>query len=207
MDTSNIFPTKGNLLSTKKSLSLARMGYELMDRKRNILIREMMGLIDKANSLRESIDDIFQKAYQSLQRANITLGQSDSLAETVPIEEGLSITYRSVMGVELPAIHLKCADQPQMWYDFGSSNAAFDQAFVSFHEVKRLCATLAEIENCVYRLAVAIKKTQSRANALENIIIPRLEFTAKFISDALEEKDREEFSRLKVIKRVKNKKD
>lgn len=64
---------------------------------------------------------------------------------------------------------------------------------------------LAEIENSVYRLADAIKKTQKRANALKNIMIPRFEETIKFITDALDEKDREEFSRLKVIKRTKSK--
>lgn len=76
-------------------------------------------------------------------------------------------------------------------------------AVVNFHRVKCLTVTLAEIENSVYRLSVAIKKTQKRANALKNIIIPRFEETQKFISDALEEKEREEFSRLKVIKRTK----
>ena len=63
-----------------------------------------------------------------------------------------------------------------------------------------LTADLAEVENSVYRLADAIKKTQKRANALKNIMIPRFEENVKFVSDALEEKDREEFSRLKVIK-------
>ena len=60
-------------------------------------------------------------------------------------------------------------------------------------------------ENSVYRLADSIKKTQKRANALKNIMIPRFEETVKFISDALDEKDREEFSRLKVIKKKKQK--
>jgi V/A-type H+-transporting ATPase subunit D len=59
---------------------------------------------------------------------------------------------------------------------------------------------LAELENSVYRLAVAIRKTQSRANALKNIIIPGMADTVRYITDALEEKEREEFSRLKVIK-------
>lgn len=59
------------------------------------------------------------------------------------------------------------------------------------------------MENSIYRLSVAIKKTQRRANALQNIIIPRNEHIVKFITDSLEEKDREEFSRMKVIKAAK----
>ena len=68
---------------------------------------------------------------------------------------------------------------------------------------KIISVVLAEVENSVYRLANEIKKTQRRANALKNIIIPQFEQTVKFISDALEEKEREEFSRLKVIKKTK----
>ena len=44
----NTFPTKGNLILAKNSLALASQGYELMDKKRNILIREMMNLINQA---------------------------------------------------------------------------------------------------------------------------------------------------------------
>lgn len=204
MENTNVSPTKGNLLASKKSLSLAQMGYELMDRKRNILVREMMTLIDKANILRGKIDETYDSAYNALQRANITLGVCDSIAHSAPVENGLSITVRSVMGVELPGVQLDCDEFPEMCYDFGSSNSTFDEAFISFHNVKHMLADLAEIENSVYRLAVAIRKTQSRANALKNIIIPNLDDTVRFITDALEEKEREEFSRLKVIKKAKS---
>ena len=78
-----------------------------------------------------------------------------------------------------------------------------DEAYRRFLDVKKLTADLSEIENSVYRLADAISKTQKRANALKNIVIPRFEASVKFITDALEEKDREEFSRLKVIKKKK----
>ena len=69
-----------------------------------------------------------------------------------------------------------------------------------FDKVKHLTAELAQVENSVYRLAGAIKKTQKRANALHNIMIPQFESTIKFINEALEEKEREDFSRLKAIK-------
>lgn len=204
MDASNISPTKGNLLATKKSLGLAQMGYELMDRKRNILVREMMMLIDKANALRGKIDETYSTAYAALQRANITLGVCDLIADSAPLEDGLSIQVRSVMGVELPTVTLETSS-PEICYDLSGSNGTFDEAFICFHNVKLMLANLAEIENSVYRLAVAIRKTQSRANALKNIIIPNFSETVTFITDALEEKEREEFSRMKVMKKNKAK--
>ena len=195
-----VIPTKGNLLNIKKSLNLAKLGYSLLDRKRNILIREMMTLIDDAKAIRGEIENTYQEAYLALQNANITLGVCENAAKAVPVETGVHVTYRSVMGVEIP--HVSLHPQPiKVYYGFEATNAALDNAFVLFQRVKKLTATLAEIENSVYRLANAIKKTQKRANALKNIIIPRFEIDSKFITDALEEKEREDFSRLKIIKK------
>ena len=197
-----VVPTKGNLLATKKSLELSRTGFELLDRKRNILIREMMALIDRANAIQGKIDQTYEDAYAALQRANITLGICGELSQTVPLDDGLTVAYRSVMGVEIPMVSLTPREIP-IPFGLNTTNIMLDDAYSKFNEVKRLTAELAEVENSVYRLADAIKKTQKRANALKNIMIPRFEETVKFITDALEEKEREEFSRLKVIKKQK----
>lgn len=78
-----------------------------MDRKRNILIREMMMLMDKAKSLRDSIEDTYKEAYAALQGANITLGVIENIARSIPVENGISVSYRSVMGVDIPKLTLK----------------------------------------------------------------------------------------------------
>ena len=198
-----VFPTKGNLLNIKKSLSLANLGYELMDRKRNILIREMMSLIDTAKKVRDEIEDTYKRAYDALQRANISMGISENVAYSVPVERSIEITYRSVMGVEIPHITMEATETEGVFYGLYVSNSQLDIAYICFNRCKEMTVVLAEMENSIYRLAVAIKKTQRRANALKNIIIPNFESTAAFISNALEEKEREEFSRLKVIRHTK----
>ena len=194
-----VTPTKGSLMAIQKSLSLSTLGFELLDRKRNILIREMMLLIDKVKSLRGEISSTYREAYEALQEANVTLGMVQETAMAVPVDDGVTITYRSVMGVEIPNVRL-AESEIRMCYGLDRTNSRLDYAYVCFQKAKRVTALLAEVENSVYRLANAIRKTQRRANALENIVIPRYEETAKFITDALEEKEREEFSRLKVIK-------
>lgn len=198
-------PTKGYLLAAKKSLALSKNGFELLDRKRNILIREMMGLMGRASNIQNKIDDTYAQAYQALQMANITLGICSELSKTVPLDNSLNVAYRSVMGVEIPMISIGEPSDMLVPYGLNSTNIMMDRAFLKFNEVKQLTAELAEVENSVYRLADAIKKTQKRANALKNIMIPRFEETVKFITDSLEEKEREEFSRLKIIKRQKEK--
>lgn len=196
-----IIPTKSNLLAVQRSLSLARLGYDLMDRKRNILVREMMTLLDRANDLQSRIDDTFQSAYIHLQIANITLGFSEQVARSVPIDDGVELQFRSVMGVELPTVNYKDSRLEGVPYGFVSTNTTLDMAYRSFDRAKTLCRELAEVENSIYLLAVATKKAQKRANSLKNIVIPRLENTVDMIRNDLEEKEREEFTRLKVIKR------
>lgn len=198
-----IAPTKGNLINTKKSLQLSKVGFELLDKKRNILIREMMMLIDRANEIQSKIDEAFSNAYYALQNANITLGFCDEISMSMPIDNSLKLDYRSVMGVEIPILSIDKTMKNELHYAMASSNSSLDEAQMQFLNVKILTVELAEIENSVYRLADAIKKTQKRANALKNIMIPKFENDVKFITDALDEKEREEFSRLKVIKRQK----
>ena len=202
----NSAPTKGNLINAKKSLELSTLGYELLDKKRNILIREMMSLIDKAKSIQGKIDKAYDDAYLALETANITLGFCDEISRSVPEEESLTLSYRSVMGVEIPIVAIMEKNGLDLDYGLYTTNSNLDLARQRFEEVKYLTAQLAEIENSVYRLAVAISTTQRRANALKNIMIPRFTDTVKYITDALDEKDREEFSRLKVIKRQKREK-
>ena len=194
-----VVPTKGNLIQTKKTLALAKTGFELMDRKRNILLREIMRLVDRAKTIQGEIDGCYRSAYLALQRANIIHGLCREIADAVPVEEGLTLTARSVMGVELPTVRLE--KRPLERVDgLADTSCTVDEAYIQFDRVKHLTAELAEVETSVYRLAAAVGKTQKRANALRNIIIPRLTATSKQITDSLEEKEREEFSRLKRIK-------
>jgi V/A-type H+-transporting ATPase subunit D len=196
-----ILPTKGNLMAAKRSRELARTGYELMDRKRNILIREMMALMDTAKEVQSEIDTVFSDAYAALRNANVRNGICGRIAESVDVDNSLEIQYRSVMGVELPHIAGQ-SPPPRPEYGFSAVSSALDDAYIKFHRVKELIRRQAEVETSIYRLAEAIRKTQKRANALQNIVIPGYDGVIHIITEALEEKEREEFSRLKVIKRI-----
>lgn len=203
MDT-GIAPTKGNLIKAKNTLTLSKQGYELLDKKRNILTMEMMSMIDKAEIVQSKIDSTFREAYYALQAANITLGISnvEQLGFTIPPDESMSIRFRSIMGVEIPMVDFDKSD-PEPRYGFSRTSSALDEAYEKFNEVKALTVELAEVENAIYRLAVNIMKSKKRTNALKNIVIPKYNDSVKYIQDYLEEKEREEFSRLKIIKKKK----
>ena len=127
------------------------------------------------------------------------------LAYTVPIENSITIQTRSIMGTEIP--HVKYVpDAGKPTYSFSTTHESIDKAREAFRKVKDLTVKLSMVENAAYRLASNIKKTQKRANALQNITIPMYSALVYTITNALEEKEREEFTRLKVIKRMKMKK-
>jgi V/A-type H+/Na+-transporting ATPase subunit D len=203
----NTFPTKGNLMLAKSSLALANQGFELMDKKRNILIKELMGLISEATTIQAEIDITFTNAYQALQKANIELGihNVEELSKTVPEETSVQIKLRSIMGTEIPLVEFDDSDYSTPTYSFHGTRLSLDEAFSHFNKVKKLTLHLSMIENSAYRLATSIKKTQKRANALQNITIPFYKTLRKDIQNALEEKEREEFTRLKVIKKMQSK--
>jgi len=200
----NTFPTKGNLIISKNSLALAKQGYELMDKKRNILIRELMELISKAESIQSKIDNTYTEAYKALQKANIEMGinEVNAFAYAIPIEDSIKIKTRSIMGTEIPLVEYDNERKDTPDYAFYSTRESLDAAKHGFEKVKELTIELSMVENSAYRLAHNIKKTQKRANALQNITIPAYQELTTTISNALEEKEREEFTRLKVIKRM-----
>lgn len=203
----NIAPTKSNLMSAKNSLEFSKKGFQLLDQKRNVLLRELMSFLKRAKNIQSRINSTFTEAYEALKIANLTMGIAgvEDIASSIPESCDFQILFKSVMGVEVPTVkYEECELIPA--FSLYRTNTAMDVAFRKFYEVRNLVMELSEVENSVYKLAVEIKKTQKRANALENIQIPKYLATVKYIQEALEEKDREDFFRLKVVKKKRIKK-
>lgn len=196
-----IAPTKSNLIKAKASLDLSKKGFELLDKKRNVLIKEMMNLVDRAKNIQTNIYTTIQEAYESLQSVNITMGINhvEEIARSIPKDEEFEILLKSVMGVDIPTIkYNKMKITPS--YGFHNTNSALDEAIARFKEVRYMIYELAEIDNSIFKLAKEIQKTQKRTNALQHIQIPKYKEQVKYIQEALEEKEREDFFRLKRIK-------
>lgn len=199
----NVAYTKTNLIATKATLDLSLKGFELLDKKRNVLIMTMMGFIDKAEEVQNKVSVVFREAYEALGTANITMGITnvEQISESVPEVEDLHVRNKSIMGVEIPEVIHDEEQKAELYYSFYHTNTALDVAFKKFQEVKALLFELSEIEDSVYKLAMEVKRTQKRANALQNIQIPKYKDMVKAITDVLEEKEREDFFRLKVVKK------
>lgn len=197
-------PTKGNLMNIEKTLKLSRSGHSLMDRKRLILMNEIISLVEKAKKVQDDLTEAYENAYNqiALARDSVGLFNLEKIAEGIEVDNKVNIKIRSIMGSEIPEIEYKEQKNQQPPYTLTETSIEVDRARLAFEEVKKLQIKLAEIENTAYRLANNIQKTQKRVNALENVTIPQLESAQKDINNELEEKEREEFTRMKAVKRV-----
>ena len=204
MSSENVSPTRINLIQTKKTLNLAESGREVLERKRDILLRELRNSIYEAESTREELLKVLEKAYERLRDANMAKGSETvvSVALGSSTEAQYLIDYKSIMGVTVSSVKFQGEPDVKPDYGFANTSVELDKAFKQFYKVLSLIADLARTEGTTFQIANDVRRTQRRVNALNYVLIPRYRETAKRIELVLEEKDREEFVRTKIIKRV-----
>lgn len=199
-----VTPTRANLIKSKSKLAFASKGYNLLDKKRTVLIQEIIKLLEKAEEIEEKIEKTFDEAYKALRECSIGLGMNNVIdySLAIPEEDEFQLRKRSIMGVDIPELvldeNVKESIPP---LGFISSNPALDVALQKFQEVKFLSYQLAEVENSAFKLSQEIKKASKSANALSKIQIPQLNDTIHYIEDSIEEKEREENFRIKKVKK------
>lgn len=206
MASTDVTPTRMELIKTKERIKLAAKGHKLLKQKRDALILEFFKILKKAKDLRGQLAEKMGKGYRSL-----------ALAETYhPIQEltkvsldlrkdiDIDIEVRNVMGVKIPNISTEMESKHFLeipTYSVAATSAKIDAAVEDFSEVLEMVIKLAETETAMKRLIIEIEKTKRRVNALEYVLIPRLEDQQKMISFQLEEMERDSFVSLKTIKR------
>lgn len=197
----HIAPTRSNLLRTRESLELAREGYDILDRKREVLSTELVHVAHDAEELEAQLHELLASAYEALKLAKMTMGREHlewaALAVNKTIE--VRIRPRSVMGVLIPTIETE-GEAPETPYGLGDTTVALDEAASRFLEVLSRVPSLSETVTTAWRLARELQKTQRRVNALQHIFIPDYEATVAYIESVLEEREREETFRLKRLK-------
>jgi len=203
---SSVKATRFELLMLKRRVALARRGHDLLVEKRDALLMHFLRYIRDIGPLRERLNKELESAYRNFMVAQIILGSSrlEEASYTTSDRFNVSEKTRNIIGVTIPLLELSAQERPEKgwWYNFPETTAAADDAIKTFQKVLEMVVELAEIETAVKRLAEAVTMTKRRVNALENVIIPRFEHNIRFIQLHLEERAREEFFRLKMIKKL-----
>lgn len=198
-----VLPTKIELIKTRRSLSTARRVYRVLDDKREVLLKKLDEMIQKAGTAREEIWQPISDAYFALYDSYLKLGPlrlEGVAANTPPVVEA-DVIVKRIVDVDVPALKLT-EKNVNMTYGFADTSVSVDKASRLIRKALVSIFKAAEFENAIFRLASELEKTQRLINALEYLIIPRYESSIRYIQATLEEREREEFVRLKHVKRV-----
>ncbi len=197
----NVAPTKTNLLSLGQELKFAKLGYELLDQKRNILIIELLNLVDQASDHEDKVNKALSEAYRTLEEAVLHMGKLKvtQVASAVNIESQVKISQRKVMGVGLPVVDTSFEDYPPYYSPMGTS-FWIDSSLDDFKSVLQIMGKLAELKISIMRLAREVKKLSGKLMLLKKIAIPELQETVKYIENRLEENERDMIILLKMVK-------
>ncbi|MHB8088874.1 MAG: V-type ATP synthase subunit D [Anaerolineaceae bacterium] len=197
----NVAPTRSNLIRIRKELQFSKEGYEILNRKREVLTTELIQMAHKAEELQKEVWSLLAEAYEAMERAQLNMGRERvewaALAANKTVE--VQLKFRGIMGVSIPVIESKGAPA-EMLYSLGDTNASLDEASSGFAKVTKLIPELSMVMTTVWRLATELRKTQRRVNALQYIFIPEYEETVSFIVSSLEEREREDTFMLKMLK-------
>lgn len=204
MSARKISPTRINLIRTKKTLQQSKSGLDLLERKRDVLIRELRHFAYDAKKLRDEVIIALSNAYQNLIESKIIMGSEtvDNISLAFSLKENFILDHQSIMGVTVPIVKLQTDRDSKPEYGFADTSVLLDKTFNKFSNILEKIAQLAELEGSIYRIADDVKKTQKRVNALKHVFIPLYSELVKRIELVLEEKEREEFIRMKTAKRM-----
>ncbi|RBQ24079.1 V-type ATP synthase subunit D [Candidatus Methanobinarius endosymbioticus] len=199
-----INPTRMELLKLKDREKLAVKGHSLLKEKRDALIKEFFDILDKVKGSREKVEETLKSAFEDLTAAQVIMGDLAVQKSALSVKESVEvdINSRSIMGVVVPVMDSKMDEKTLIdrGYSFADTSVRLDEAAKKFEDALALIIELGEIEKTIYLLTAEIESTKRRVNALEHIMIPKIKSTVKSIEMRLQEMERENFVRLKMIK-------
>lgn len=188
-------------MKLSEDLQFAKLGHELLDQKRSILVVELLTLVDQAVDYQSRVQDALKEAHESLVDAIMHMGRLKvaNLGGAINIDYSIEVGSRKVMGVALPKVETTFTDHSPYFSSEGTSFIS-ELSVGKYRDALQLMGRLAELKVSIMRLAREVKKTIRKVNALEKIVIPDDEETIRFMRDRIEEAERESFILLKVVK-------
>ncbi|MEM0128912.1 MAG: V-type ATP synthase subunit D [Thermoplasmata archaeon] len=202
MAVENVRPTRLVLLNTRRRIALAKRGLNLLKLKRSALIAEFFALSKEAMRLRGDLARRVAQGYESIRFAEMMEGPTrlENISLLLPQLAAISVTTKNVMGVKTPRVE-RGQYTPVPATALLTLPTSVHEAVHRFQEIYQVVLTIAEKENALRRLLLEIERTKRRASAIENVLIPRLQETVRYIKFRFDEMERDSFSMLKTVKR------
>ena len=204
MSTSDVKPTRMELIETKRKIKLSKSGYKLLKMKRDGLIMEFFELLPKVKDLRSQLSELYSDAMEKLAIAVAADGKTalESAANCLNKAPEVELSSKNIMGVVVPSVEVTAVEKSleDRGYGLIGTSIRVDEAVHAFEKLSEMIILAAEGETTMKKLLDEVESTKRRVNALEFKVIPNLEEIAKYISFRLEELERESIFGLKRIK-------
>jgi len=198
-----VHPTRMELLALRKRRDIAERGRDLLREKLDALMMEFFENVRLISAQRERTHALLQQAYTLFMEAQMVHGLTRLEQFSVGVEDRFDIDprTRNVIGVTLPSLRMEVPPLRTAPYNMLATSAKLDEATTRMAEALKAVAELASAEAATRKLAQAIASTKRRVNSLDYVILPRVHHSIRYIQMHLEEREREDFFRLKRIKR------
>jgi V/A-type H+-transporting ATPase subunit D len=185
---------------------MSQKGLKLLKLKRSALILEFFNMSKKVADLRSGLQEKLAKGYDGIHSSEMFDGPLRLEYESmrIPHIRDLSLKSKNVMGVRIPEVTTSGGGGEVGQEYLLEVPASINQAIKSFQDVHRMVLDVAEKETALRKLLLEIEKTKRRSNAIENVLIPRLQANARYIKFRFDEMERENFTKLKTVKRKLN---
>jgi V-type H+-transporting ATPase subunit D len=201
-DKINVFPSRGALKLMKDRLKGAQKGHSLLKRKADALQMRFRLILKKIIETKVLMGDVMKEASFSLAEAKFATGDFNQTVLQSVTKAQIKVRSRkdNVAGVSLPVFE-SYQDGSDTYELAGLARGGQQLAKLkkNFQKAITLLVELASLQTSFVTLDEAIKITNRRVNAIEHVIIPRIEKTLSYITSELDEMEREEFYRLKKI--------
>ncbi|MEN6321391.1 MAG: V-type ATP synthase subunit D [Syntrophaceae bacterium] len=194
-------PTKSSLRKLKEDLAFAYEGYDLLNQKREILALEIVRKIGEIRRIETDFQQVLNALYAAYRNAAVDMG-SDVITIQSCYETRsyfLHIDFTRLMGLRLPNIHINLKN-PNPVVTLPQTTATYDETKEQSRKTILIVAEYATMTKSIIMLSRELKKVQRRVNALEKIFIPQHEESKKYITDRIEEMEREEVFVKKLIR-------
>jgi len=195
-------PTKIELIRLKRRLSLAERVQKIVKDKLSILTLEFLQTARETIEAKKKLVDEFFEVYKALSLAGgyhgyLALGKEFTATEMNP---KVATGSRNIAGVRIPSFELGRPERAVRGYSLVDTSSCVDRAAQLSERSLETIVELAELQRSLELLGMEINRSKRISNALEYIMIPRLQTTIKYLYMKFEERDREEKARLKRVK-------
>lgn len=198
--------TRKALLERKGRIQLAEQGHDILEQKRSALMKELLEVADQVMEEAGQLEQAAQRARRALAKAQAVAGREAVLSAGLAArgQVNLEVESTNVMGVRVPDIEQRQVGRSMLGrgYAITGTSTTIDEAAAAFEDEVQAIIALAESELRLRRLADEVRTVSRRSNALEQVLIPRLEAERDYIELALQERERDEHFRLKLVKRT-----